>query len=145
MIYGHIELRRTRGDTTTDLYWVIDRTDTVDREETKNKYEPNNPIFWSFPIDMTDEEVLEKMLAKMKEDIHWELHLLNLAKKAADRYIKKGITKEDFNRTEKYTKSINLFGTCKTCVSRVEDMYCEIYESLKPEDDWFCADYEKKE
>ena len=35
-------------------------------------------------------------------------------------------------------------GTCKDCISRTEESGCDIYESLKPEDDWYCADFEEK-
>jgi len=33
---------------------------------------------------------------------------------------------------------------CGNCVSRTEEGGCEIYESLKPDLKWYCADFERK-
>ena len=35
-------------------------------------------------------------------------------------------------------------GSCDTCYSRTEEGGCEIYESLKPDGSWYCADYQVK-
>jgi len=36
-------------------------------------------------------------------------------------------------------------GSCDECISRAEDNHCEIYESMVTEDDWYCADFTRKE
>ena len=35
-------------------------------------------------------------------------------------------------------------GTCGECRSRTEEDGCEIYESLKPNGNFFCADFERR-
>ena len=52
---------------------------------------------------------------------------------------------DDKLRYEKFIKEIYAsIGKCKDCISRTEEGGCEIYESLKPIDDWYCADWEKR-
>jgi hypothetical protein len=105
MIYGLVEKHRTTRHSDTDYYWTIDRSDTEDREEIDTMYEPNNSLFWYFPEELTDEEVIKKMLKKMREEIHWQLHLYKLSEKAAKRYLKYGNTKSDYSRKTKYIES----------------------------------------
>jgi hypothetical protein len=150
MIYGLAEKRRTTRFPDTSLYWVIDRSDNEDREEYDGIEEPNNSWFWYFPIHLTDEEVIDKMLKKMREEIHWYMHTYDISKRMAKKYLEKGLEPEDFDRKEEYIKSDEPCGSCKSCKYSIlfdDELYCgfvRVGGEEKKGPDWFCADYEKR-